>query len=184
MRGTRLIHLWGPLSHCYGEKWKSAIQFKICRKWRCGRSISTVNKKILNHYQSPPRSLRLLLPSTQKRWMERNCWNRTWLAGTRLSIFAGKPTGNLGSKKQTPLHTWAQFCCKMWGGTGWCETNILYYETYGDHVWYIAYYIPTVWKSGGDASPPNCVHACTYVWRRKDVKAQRLDHVATRLPWM
>jgi len=45
MRGPRLIHLWGPLSHCYEEKWKSAIQFKLSRKWLCGRSISTVNKK-------------------------------------------------------------------------------------------------------------------------------------------
>jgi len=25
---------------------------------------------------------------------------------------------------------------------------------------------------------------CTYVWRHKDVKAQRVDHVATRLPQM
>jgi len=25
---------------------------------------------------------------------------------------------------------------------------------------------------------------CTYVWRHKDVKAQRLDHVASRLPRM
>jgi len=25
---------------------------------------------------------------------------------------------------------------------------------------------------------------CTYVWRHTDVKAQRVDHVATRLPRM
>jgi len=25
---------------------------------------------------------------------------------------------------------------------------------------------------------------CTYVRRHKDVKAQREDHVATRLPWL
>ena len=44
MRGPRLIHFWGPFFHCYEEKWKSAIQFEFSRKWRCGRSESTVNK--------------------------------------------------------------------------------------------------------------------------------------------
>ena len=39
-----------------------------------------------------PRSLRLLLPSTQKRSMTRNCWNLTWLAGTGLLTATGKPT--------------------------------------------------------------------------------------------
>ena len=41
----RLIHFLGPLSHYYEEKWKSAYQFKLSRKWRCGRSECTVNKK-------------------------------------------------------------------------------------------------------------------------------------------
>ena len=27
MWGPRLIHLWGPLSHFYVEKWKSVNQF-------------------------------------------------------------------------------------------------------------------------------------------------------------
>jgi len=44
MVGPRLFHLWDPLSHCYEEKWKSAIQFKLRRKWRCECSESTVNK--------------------------------------------------------------------------------------------------------------------------------------------
>ena len=39
-----------------------------------------------------PRSLRLLLPSTQKRLIARNCWNPTWLAGTGLLTATGKPT--------------------------------------------------------------------------------------------
>ena len=95
MRGPRLIHLWGPLSHCYEEKWKRAIQFELSRKWRCGRSKITSIKNYKSSLECAPRSLRLLLPSTKKRSMTRNCWNRTWLAGTGLSIFPGKPTGNL-----------------------------------------------------------------------------------------
>ena len=39
-----------------------------------------------------PRSLRLLLPWTQKRSMTRNWWNPTWLAGTGLWTATGKPT--------------------------------------------------------------------------------------------
>jgi len=34
-----------PLSHCYEEKQKSAIQFELSRKWRCGRFERTVNEK-------------------------------------------------------------------------------------------------------------------------------------------
>jgi len=30
-----------------------------------------------------PRSLHLLLPSTQKCWIARNCWNPTWLQSCR-----------------------------------------------------------------------------------------------------
>ena len=29
MRGPRLIHLWGPLSHYYEDKWKSGIQLSL-----------------------------------------------------------------------------------------------------------------------------------------------------------
>jgi len=43
--------------------------------------------KILNDYLSAPRSLRLLLPSTQKCSMARKCCNRTWRAGTGSSSF-------------------------------------------------------------------------------------------------
>jgi len=37
-----VIHLWGPLSHCYENKRKIAIQFKLLRKWRCGHSKSSL----------------------------------------------------------------------------------------------------------------------------------------------
>ena len=39
-----------------------------------------------------PQSLCLLLPSTQKSLIARNCWNPTWLAGTWLLTATGKPT--------------------------------------------------------------------------------------------
>ena len=39
-----------------------------------------------------PRSLCLLLPSTQKRYIAQNCWNLTWLAGTELLTATGAPT--------------------------------------------------------------------------------------------
>jgi len=38
----------------------------------------------------------------------------------------------------------------------------IYYDTYRDNVGGIAYYIPTVWKTGGThplCPPPNCAHA-------------------------
>ena len=38
------------------------------------------------------RSLCLLLALTQKRWIARNSWNPTWLAGTGLLTATGKPT--------------------------------------------------------------------------------------------
>ena len=41
-RPYRLIHLWGPLSHCCEEKMESVNQFVKIRKWR---SESTVSKK-------------------------------------------------------------------------------------------------------------------------------------------
>ena len=53
-----------------------------------------------------PRSLRLLLPSTQKRSVTRNCWNRTWMAGTGLLIFAGKSTENVLAKYLTKQMTY------------------------------------------------------------------------------
>ena len=58
------------------------------------------------------------------------------------------------------LNAWAQFCCDMWG-SAWCETNILRNvkrKMWGD----MAYYNPTVWKSGRTPSacaPPNCAYA-------------------------
>jgi len=58
------------------------------------RSIKNAKSQL----ECPRRSLRLLLLSTQKRSMARMCWNRAWLARTRLLIFAGKPTENVTVK--------------------------------------------------------------------------------------
>jgi len=77
---SRLIHLWGPLSHCCEEKMESVDQFEKIQEWL---SESTVSKKF-KIIMECPRSLRLLLPSTQKRSIARNYWNPTWLAGTGL----------------------------------------------------------------------------------------------------
>jgi len=64
-------------------------------------ALKLQSMKILNHYYSTSPSLRLLLPSTQKRLMTRNCWNCYWLAGPGSSIFAGIPTGNIMVKYLT-----------------------------------------------------------------------------------
>jgi len=40
----------------------------------------------------------LLLPSTQKRSMTRNCGNRAWLAELQLLISTGEPTENVTAK--------------------------------------------------------------------------------------
>jgi len=49
------------------------------------KARSIKNAKSLLEYST--RSLRLLLLSTQKRSMTRKCWNRAWLAETRLINF-------------------------------------------------------------------------------------------------
>jgi len=67
---------------------ESVNQFEKIRKWRSGSTVS----KIFHIIMKCRRSLRLLLPSTQKRSIARNYWNPTWLAGTGLSTTTGKPT--------------------------------------------------------------------------------------------
>ena len=48
MRGPRLIHLWGPLSHCCKKKWKASINL-----WNAETDALQVRSaKILNHYWS------------------------------------------------------------------------------------------------------------------------------------
>jgi len=64
------------------RKTESVNQFAKIGKWRSEteKVQSVKNSKSLLEW---PRSLRLLLPSTQKRSIARNCWNPTsWLAGT------------------------------------------------------------------------------------------------------
>jgi len=75
-----------PHFHCKRENRKILI-----RKWRCWHTKKVVNKLFVNHCWSAPPSPRLLLLSTQKRSVTRNCWNRAWPAGTRLLISTGKP---------------------------------------------------------------------------------------------
>jgi len=110
---------------------------------------SIKNAKLL--LECPTRSLRLLLLSTQKlSSMTRKCWNRAWLAGTRLLIFAGKQTENVAVKHLSK------------------------------HTAYVFISFTSVFAYLCSKKQTHC----TYVWRHKDVKAQREDHVATRLPWL
>ena len=67
---------------------ESVNQFAKIRKWRSESTVINYSKSLLKC----PRSLRLLLTSTQKRSIARNCWNSTWLAGTGLLTATGKPT--------------------------------------------------------------------------------------------
>jgi len=67
---------------------KSVHQFAKIRKWRSENTVIKNSKLLLEC----PRSLRLLLPSTQKRSIVRICWNPTWLAWTGLLTATGKPT--------------------------------------------------------------------------------------------
>ena len=73
MRGTRIIQLWGPLSHCCEEQMECVNQFEKIPKWR---SESAVSKKF-QIIMECPRLLRLLQASSQKRSIVRNYWNPT-----------------------------------------------------------------------------------------------------------
>jgi len=89
MRGPRLIHLWGPLSHCCEKKMESLKfiwQNPKMTLWKYGYEKNSKSSL------ECPRSLRLLLPSTHMRSIARICWNLTWLAGTELLTATGKPT--------------------------------------------------------------------------------------------
>ena len=71
-----------------GKKWKASINLRKSENY-------TLKVRSLKSSQSLlkcPRSLHLLLPSTQKRLIARNCWNLTLLAGTGLLTATGKPT--------------------------------------------------------------------------------------------
>ena len=70
------------------KKMESGNQFAKSRKWRSENTAIKYSKSLLEC----PRSLRLLLPSTQKHQIARNCWNPTWLVGTGLLTDTGKPT--------------------------------------------------------------------------------------------
>jgi len=67
---------------------ESVNQFEKIQKWRSENTVSGKFQIIMEC----PRSLLLLLPSTQKRSIAPNYWNPTWLAGTGLSATTGKPT--------------------------------------------------------------------------------------------
>jgi len=95
MVGPRLFHLWGPLSHCYEEKWKSAIQFKLSRKWRCGCSESMVNKNSKWLLECP--TITALVAAFDAKMFNGTEVLQSYLAGGGriIKFFAGKPTGNV-----------------------------------------------------------------------------------------
>ena len=94
MRGPRLTPCEAPLPLLRGKNGTGLISLRKAQD-NDTDALKVQSIKFLNHYHSAQRSLRLLLPSTQKRSVTRNCWNRTWMAGTGLSIFAGKSTENV-----------------------------------------------------------------------------------------
>jgi len=67
---------------------ESVNQFAKIGKLRSESAVIQSSQSLLKC----TRSLRLLLPSTQKRSIARNCWNLTWLARTGLLSATGKPT--------------------------------------------------------------------------------------------
>jgi len=71
-----------------GKNWKASINLRKSENY----PLKVRSLKSSQSLLKCPRSLRLLLPSTQKRLIARNCWNLTWLAGTRLLTASGKPT--------------------------------------------------------------------------------------------
>jgi len=66
-------------------------------------------------------------------------------------------------------YTWAQFCCKMWGGAAWCETNIL--RNLKSKMWGTWHIISPLSEKVGEkltpCPPPNCAHDHIYYppWR-------------------
>jgi len=85
---SRLIHFWGPSPIVTRKNGKALINLRKAENHALKvRSIKN-SKSLLEC----PRSLHLSLPSTQKRSIARNCWNRTWLAGTGLLTSTGEQT--------------------------------------------------------------------------------------------
>jgi len=68
-----------------GKKWTASINLRKSENY----ALKVRSLKSSQSLLKCPRALRVLLPSTQKRW---NCWNLTWLAGTGLLTATGKPT--------------------------------------------------------------------------------------------
>jgi len=77
-----------PLPLLRGKKWKVLINLRKSEN----NALKVQSVKKFKSLLECPRSPRLLLPSTQKRSIARNCRNRAMLAGTELLISTGKPT--------------------------------------------------------------------------------------------
>jgi len=145
MRGPRQIRFWGLLSHCYEEKIESVIA-KIW-KWPSESKMMKTFRSLLDC----PRSLRLLLPSTQKRQNVRYCWNPTRLAGTGWLTATSKTTEIASIEIFDKTHV-PRFLL---------ESHLLF----------------LIWVK----KQTNTLHLyskCGDI----ETKAQRDDHVATRLP--
>jgi len=68
----------------------------LSRKWRYRRSLKDGQWTICNSLLECATITALdVILSTQNRSMTRNCWNRAWLAGSRLLISPGEPTKNV-----------------------------------------------------------------------------------------
>jgi len=82
------MHVRPPLPLFRGKKWKALINLQKSEN----DALKVLWVKISKSLLECPRSLRLLLPPTQKRLIARICWNPTCLAGTGLLTATGKPT--------------------------------------------------------------------------------------------
>jgi len=151
VRGPRLIHLWGPSPIAARKKMESRKSENDALKIQ---SVKNSKSKL-----ECPRSLRLLLPLTQKRSIARNCWNPTWLAGTGLLTATGKPTE--------------------------IATIEIFDKTYGLRFLWESHLFLLIFVQK-KKKQKNKQTRCIYIvgMRLKDFKVQREDHVATPLPRM
>jgi len=72
MRGPRLTPCEAPLPLLRGKNGTGLISLRKAQD-NDTDALKVQSIKFLNHYHSAQRSLRLLLPSTQKRSVTRNC---------------------------------------------------------------------------------------------------------------
>ena len=110
MRGPRLIHLSGPSRTVTRKNGKALFSLSLAEN----DDVDALNVRSIKNSKSLlewPTITAFLLLSAQKRSIARNCWNRTWLAGTGLSIFAGKPTGNVMVKYLTQHMAYGFISC-------------------------------------------------------------------------